>query len=135
MTEMPTIDVRQHAESLLKEAETGAARPTITELARRSGITRPTLYRNHPDIVTDFLARAAKHRHVTPPAPKPTQHLTDKITRLRRENSELRLHVEIYEEHIRRLTMQNARLSGRLADLDNVVILGQRRSSPPIDRT
>ena len=122
-----TNEVRQHAESLLKQAESGTVRPTIAELARRIGITRPTLYRNHPNVVTDFLAKAARLRHEAPAQPKSNQHLIDTIAQLRQENNDLRLHVELYEEHIRRLTILNNRMSDRLANLDNVISLDQHR--------
>lgn len=119
-------ELRQIAATLLDQARAGDAAPTITELARRAGLARPTLYRNHPDVVADFLTRARQHQ-TTPQPPRPTQHLVERIAKLRQENDELRLHVEHYEDHIRRLTIENNRLTQQLAPPENLTDLDRHR--------
>ncbi|GAA1956687.1 hypothetical protein [Amycolatopsis minnesotensis] len=104
------------ADTLLAEARAGTTRPSISALAERAGISRPTLYRNHPVLVERFRAASADSRILAAPlASTPTQELRERITTLRRENEQLRLHVELYEEHIRRLTVENTRLASELA--------------------
>jgi AcrR family transcriptional regulator len=119
--------VREIATALLDEAQAGTTRATVTELARRAGITRPTLYRNHPDAVTDLLTNAAQQRETPARQRRPTQHLFERMAKLRQENEELRLHVALYEEHIRRLTIQNNRLGRTLPQSSNVARLDDRR--------
>jgi AcrR family transcriptional regulator len=119
--------IREIAEALLDEARAGVTRPTVTELARRTGVARPTLYRSHPDVIAGFLTHAARHHEATPQPPRPTQQLVNRIAKLRQENEDLRLHVEHYEEHIRRLTIENTRIRNRLAQLNNVTSFDSHR--------
>lgn len=60
----------------------------------------------------------AGHEHVEgPKRRRPHRHDDERdqfIRRLRDENADLRRHVEVYEEHLRMLTMQNARLTDEL---------------------
>lgn len=60
------------------------------------------------------------------------QELRDRITTLRHENEQLRLHVELYEEHIRRLTIENTRLTTELVRHEGVIKPRQppRRAHP-----
>ncbi|MFI6163035.1 hypothetical protein ACIA59_24175 [Micromonospora haikouensis] len=118
--------LRAIAATLLEEAKTATTRATITELARRARITRPTLYRNHPQLVAEFLADAAQHRQ-TAPRPRLAQDLLERIAKLRQDNEDLRLHVEHYEEHIRRLTVDNNRLREQVEQLSAIPRLDDRR--------
>jgi AcrR family transcriptional regulator len=129
MSELTTAQVRQVAATLLDEARAGASRPTISELARRAGIARPTLYRNHPDIIADFLSHtpAARRQAGAQHPPRPSQQLAEQTARLRQQNEELRRHVDLYEEHIRRLTIENNRMRSQLAQLSNVTVLDHHR--------
>lgn len=124
----PSSDrVREIAAALLDQAQAGTTRATVTELARRAGITRPTLYRNHPDAITDLLTHAAQQREAPARQPRPTQHLHERIAKLRQENEELRPHLALYEEHIRRLTIDNNRLNRMLTQSSDVTSLDGRR--------
>jgi AcrR family transcriptional regulator len=126
MSTVSASELRHISAALLDQARAGTAAATITELARRSGLARPTLYRNHPDVVADFITQA-RQQQAAPRPPVPTQHLVERIARLRKENDDLRLHVEHYEEHIRRLTVENNRLRQNLAPPDNLANLDRRR--------
>lgn len=126
MNSVSASQLGQIAAALLEDARAGTVRPTITELARRAGFARPTLYRNHPDVVTDFLTRAAHHQG-NPGPPTSTRQLHERIAKLRQENEELRLHVEHYEEHLRRLTVENNRLNEKLVPPDNLTSLDLHR--------
>ncbi|WP_216912973.1 hypothetical protein [Nocardia noduli] len=105
------------AEVLAHARETGI-RATVTSLAQYAGITRPTLYRNHPGLVQQFLADAAQSAAELSPRPSRSSsndELRERNTRLREENRQLRLHLDHYEEHIRRLTIENTRLQAAVA--------------------
>jgi AcrR family transcriptional regulator len=136
VTATPPTETHLHAtvDALLAEARTAGTRASVSALAERAGITRPTLYRNFPGVIARLRAQSAVPESATPtstPA-KPTavQELRERITRLRHENEQLRLHLELYEEHIRRLTIENTRLATALAGHDGVTHLAGRRAKP-----
>jgi AcrR family transcriptional regulator len=125
-------DVQTAADALLAEACDGTTRPTVSALAQRAGITRPTLYRNYPGLVKRFTAQAAAVTAVTtqvatPQRAQATNDLHDRVTKLRYENEQLRLHLDLYEDHIRRLTIQNTTLADQLAQAGVVTDLATRR--------
>lgn len=119
-TEHTEQALRASADTILAEATAAGKRATVTALAQRAGMTRPTLYRNHPGLVTDFLDRAAEQHRAAPPRRTANQQLQNKLSRLRQENEDLRRHVALYEDHIRRLATENAQLREELVRLGNV---------------
>ena len=125
--------LRAAAEEVLGEARAAGRRATVTALAERAGMTRPTLYRNHPGLIADFLGRAAEQHRATVPRESANQQLRDKLARLRRENEDLRRHLAIYEDHIRRLVTENTQLRHELSDLGGVSNLSSYRQRRPPD--
>ena len=119
--------LRAAADAVLAEARQTGKRATVTTLAERAGMTRPTLYRNHPGLVADFLGRLAEQRHTTAPRRTPNQQLQNALSRLRRENEDLRRHLAIYEDHLRRLATENADLREELVRLGDVGDLAAHR--------
>ncbi|MFE9328371.1 hypothetical protein ACIHDR_46865 [Nocardia sp. NPDC052278] len=122
------------AEVLARARETGV-RATVTALAQHAGITRPTLYRNHPALVQRFLADAAEAaapslrlHHASP-----NDELRERNTRLREQNQQLRLHLDLYEEHIRRLTIENTRLYTALSGAGHIPDLSLHRQQRTIN--
>lgn len=120
--------LRAVAAHLLEDAAVGHAKPTVTLLAERAGITRPTLYRNHPAAVEDFLAEVAKMRAAKRRKTIPGRVDDDKLARLRHDNEQLKLHLDLYEEHIRRLTTENMRLCIELEAATGVARLSVMRA-------
>jgi AcrR family transcriptional regulator len=114
------------ADALLAEARADGSRPSVSALADRAGITRPTLYRNFPGVLARFRAETTTAQ-VSTVHGTPAQKLRDRITRLRTENEQLRLHLDLYEEHIRRLTIENTRLTAELVRRGRVTDLASRR--------
>ncbi|UQA91280.1 helix-turn-helix domain-containing protein [Streptomyces halobius] len=116
------------AELLAQAAETGKA-ATVTALADRLGIKRQTLYRDFGNVVADFLTRDAERR--TRPLRPPKDDANDRktIARLRREKDELTRHVHAYEDYIRLLTIENARLASELERVSGVTRLSRFRTS------
>jgi len=100
MSSMSAAELRQVAASLLEQAQVGDATPTITELARRSGLPAPRCTATIPTSSPNSSLKCARDQ-ATPRPLQPTHHLPARIAKLRQENEELRLHVEHYEEHIR----------------------------------
>jgi AcrR family transcriptional regulator len=128
---LPGIEVvRAAAEELLAAHGGGGPYPTVSELARRFGINRTTFYRHYADVVQEMLDAAEKQNSQQPRRRRgqPDEHKTDgTMKRLRRENSDLRKHVEIYEEHIRMLTAENRRLREQIQEVTGVTRLEERR--------
>jgi AcrR family transcriptional regulator len=123
------------ADDVLAEARRAGRRATVTALAEKVGMTRPTLYRNHPGLVADFLERATDLHRAAPPRRTANQQLQNKLSRLRQENKDLRRHVAIYEDHIRRLATDNARLReelGQRSGVSDLTAHRQRRRPAPI---
>jgi AcrR family transcriptional regulator len=64
--------------------EVGPARTTITAIADRAGVARPTVYQHFPDERTLFGACAAHFAERNPaPDPGPWKEIADPVTRLR----------------------------------------------------
>jgi DNA-binding transcriptional regulator YhcF (GntR family) len=124
-------DVRAAADELLTQHRAGGTYPSVSALAKGFGINRTTFYRHYAEITSAMLdsaedqhTAAAKRR-----APRHNDAARDKtIRRLRAENIDLRRHLEIYEEHIRRLTIENSRYKDQLEGLAGVADLSSRRN-------
>lgn len=105
--------IRAAADDLLAAHRDGTgAYPSVSLLAKRFGINRTTFYRHYATIAQYLLDTAATQQAEGPKQRRPPTTADDRdavIRRLRDENSDLRRHVEIYEEHIRMLTVENRR--------------------------
>jgi AcrR family transcriptional regulator len=99
----------------------------VSVLAARAGITRPTLYRNYPALIDKFLTAATDaattQRTGRPRQSRNTDQLHERITKLRNENQQLRLHLDLYEEHIRRLTIDNDKLRTEVSQATGVTTI------------
>ncbi|MFF4963322.1 hypothetical protein ACFY2Z_41420 [Streptomyces sp. NPDC001222] len=125
---LTTETVAEVIEGLLAQAAEAGKAATVTALARQLGVQRQTLYRDFGPAVTDYLSRDAARRTRQPrPAKDPTSD-RETIARLRREKDELTRHLHIYEDHIRRLTIENRRMQNELAKFSGVVRLSDYRS-------
>jgi AcrR family transcriptional regulator len=124
-------DVRAAADVLLSAHVDGGSYPSVSALANRFNINRTTFYRHYSPIATAMLDQAAQH-HSAPPKRRRTQNDPDDhdhtIRRLRDENNDLRRHLEIYEEHLRMLTIENNRQRQQLEQIAGVSDLSRRRT-------
>jgi AcrR family transcriptional regulator len=126
--------VRGAAKELLAAHRDGGPYPTVSGLARRFNVNRTTFYRHYADIIQAMLDAAEKQNAQTPRRRRPPldKNKTDEtMKRLRRENNDLRKHVEIYEEHIRMLTTENKQLREEIEIATNVARLAERRRPKP----
>ncbi|MDH6129860.1 hypothetical protein [Kitasatospora sp. GP82] len=119
--------VQTAVDVVLSEAATSGRAATVTALAKQLQITRQTLYRDFADETADLLRRDAERRSSRPPARTCTGSDAETIARLRREKSELTRHLIIYEDHIRRLTIENTRLTQVLANQSKITRLDDHR--------
>jgi transposase-like protein len=126
-------DVRAAVDSLLAQHRAGGAYPSVSALARTFHVNRTTFYR-HFSTITDGMLDSAAHQHTEGTKRRQLRHehddRDDTIRRLRSENADLRRHLDIYEEHIRMLTIENQRHKQQLDQLAAVTELKHRRSPP-----
>ncbi|MEU0030797.1 hypothetical protein [Streptomyces sp. NPDC006335] len=115
-------------EALLEGIADGP-RATVSALARRLSVARQTLYRDFPDQITRLQTEAAR------PETQPRARNTDKdqqiIARLRAEKENLTRHLHIYEDHIRRLALENEALRVALQAHSGVTLISPRLETPP----
>ncbi|MFJ9908749.1 hypothetical protein ACIRVK_38820 [Streptomyces sp. NPDC101152] len=128
---LPDADtVKAAIDMVLEDAATRGRRPTVTAIERRLAIPHATFHRHYADLIdTHFrpripAARAETHRD----QPKANETKEENLHRLRKENTDLRLTLALYEEAIRQLTLENHALRNGAT----VVPLPTRsRASPP----
>ena len=124
-------DVRAAADELLTAHLTGGRYPSVSALANRFHVNRTTFYRHYSPIATAMLDQAAQHQSEAPKRRRPPNNSDDldrTVRGLRDENNGLRRHLEIYEEHIRMLTIENNRQKEQLEQLAGVSDLNARRT-------
>jgi hypothetical protein len=123
--ELPTdTQVRAAMARLLADVEAGTARATAVALAKRVGISRPTLYRQYRHLVDELRNAAVQPEQIRR---RRLRDYHEALAKLRRRNEDLRRHVEIYEEVIRQLTSENLRLHRQLDRRANVTDLATHR--------
>ena len=123
-TILPTVDDIRLAIHDLTEA-TGKP-PTVLVLASRLGLSNTTFRRHFPDITADLKQR----RSCDPASAADAVSRFDELKRdnaaLRRENRQLREHLDLAVANIQRLTLENHRLRQQLEAAANVATVGQR---------
>ena len=129
---LPTDDVvRAAADELLNAHRAGGAYPSASSLARRFHLNRTTFYR-HYFAITDAMLDTAAQQHANGPKRRrphrEDDHSDRALRRLRSENRDLRRHLEIYEEHVRMLTIENERLRQQLEQMAGLADLNDRRT-------
>jgi hypothetical protein len=111
MRQLPTDEQVLAAmnEVLATSGETGK-RPTVTTVEQRLGVTHATFYRTYPELITWFKEQTAERRRARQAATPSPNGAEETMTRLRRENEDLRRLAKIYAEAIRQLTVDNVAL-------------------------
>jgi len=107
--------VRETLAQMRAEADAGTTRVSVLGLARRLGISNATFWRNYREIATEI-------RRAPETAGKPARasqagneaELADRNASLRQERGALAGQLEAALAHLRRLTMDNARLREEL---------------------
>jgi predicted transcriptional regulator len=128
--ELPTIATVEHVRSgMITEAEAAGTRPTVSEIARRLGLTNTTFWRHFPEIAADI---AALRRSTPTPRPEPANSHTARIAALTRDNQELRANLALAIANIQRLTIDNHQLREKLEQQAKVVHIPTRRSGGPV---
>ncbi len=83
----------------------GPARTTITEIAKKAGVERQTVYNHFPDELSLFKACSAHNRALNPPPdPEPWKLIPDPEERLRRALAEVYAYYSRNEQMIANVT-------------------------------
>jgi hypothetical protein len=125
---LPDTDtVKAALDTVLAEASARGRRPTVAAVERFLDIPHATFHRHYSDLIdTHFRPRIPQP--ATTPSPAPNARAEAKLSRLRRENTDLRRTLALYEEAIRQLALENSALRGGVT----VVPLSTRAMpSPP----
>ena len=131
-TPLPTDEiVRAAADDLLTQHRAGGPYPSVSSLAKRFHVNRTTFYR-HYYAITDAMLDTAAHQNASGAKRRPPRSDDDAgnhtIQRLRTENTDLRRHLDIYEEHIRMLTIENQQLRQQLEQASGLTDINERRT-------
>ncbi|WP_152748263.1 hypothetical protein [Micromonospora sp. RV43] len=121
-------DVEKVAEALLTAHRDGGPYPTVTALAKRVDLNRTTFYR-HFEAQAETMLEAARRQHTDGRQrhrPPRDDSRDNQLRSLREENENLRRHIEIYEEHLRMLTVENSRLREQVEAAAKVTRIGSR---------
>ena len=129
---LPTEEVvRAAVDELLAQHRAGGSYPSVSALAKRFHVNRTTFYRHYYTVTAAMLDTAA-HQHTNgTQRRRPRREEDDRdrtIQRLRAENTDLRRHLDIYEEHIRMLTIENQGFRRQLEQAAGLADLNDRRT-------
>ncbi|MFI1154671.1 hypothetical protein [Streptomyces sp. NPDC020817] len=102
-----TETVKAAIDTALEQALAAGRRPTVTAVERHLGIPHATFHHHYRDLVEEhFLPRVPAPAQPTP-AGSVSGRTQENLGRLRRENTDLRRTLALYEEAIRQLTLGN----------------------------
>lgn len=128
--QLPAIATVEHVRSEMSaEAEAAGKRPTVSELARRLGLTNTTFWRHFPQIAADI---AALRRSTPAPRPEPADSHTARIAVLTRDNQELRANLALAIANIQRITIENHQLREQLEQQAKVVHIPTHHGGRPV---
>ncbi|MGX1914135.1 hypothetical protein ACWIID_35660 [Streptomyces phaeochromogenes] len=126
-----TDTVKAAIDTVLAEAAARGRRPTVTAIERLLDIPHATFHRHYADLIdVHFRPRIpALPRPATPTEPSGSDVRTEaNLSRLRKENTDLRRTLALYEEAIRQLALENDALRSG----GTVLVLPNRsRPAPP----
>jgi AcrR family transcriptional regulator len=121
--------VRQAMAEVIAQARDEGKRPTVLALARRLGISNPTLWRHFPDIARELvdMARVAEPQAAEPAGPSRYQRLREDHASLKRKNAQLRHDLELAKASIQRLALDNQQLRQQLEGAAKVISIDPAR--------
>lgn len=118
---LPDTDtVKAAIDTVLAEAAARGRRPTVTAVERFLDIPHATFHRHYADLIDAHFRphTPAPARPAIPRVPSGSDVRTEaNLSRLRKENTDLRRTLALYEEAIRQLTLENDALRSGAAVL------------------
>lgn len=128
---LPTTNqVREGFERLVLRAHQAGKRPSVLQLAREFGLTNTTFRRHFPDIARELseARRTPTPKTTNSPAADDHARLVARNARLRRDNQQLRQHIQLAVANIQRLTLEAHQLRAELESAANITPIHAKKS-------
>ncbi|MFD5451268.1 hypothetical protein [Streptomyces sp. NPDC127100] len=128
---LPDTDtVKTVIDTVLAEAAAHGRRPTVTAIERHLDIPHATFHRHYANLIDAYFRPRIPNPALLTPTREPSgseARARANLSRLRKENADLRRTLALYEEAIRQLALENDALRGGGA----VVALPHRPAAGP----
>lgn len=123
-------EVRQAFTKLVEQARLNGHRPSVLALARRFGLSNTTFRRHYPEIVKELgeIRRTPAAEHTDSPAATEHARIVARNAKLRRDNRQLRQHLQLAAANIARLAIDNHHLRQQLEQAHRVTNIASRNT-------
>jgi hypothetical protein len=120
--------VRQAFTNLVEQSRHNGRRPSVLELARHFGLSNTTFRRHYPEIVKELgeIRRTPAIEHTDSPAATEHGRIVARNAKLRRDNRELRQHLDLAAANIARLAIDNHQLRQQLEQAQRITNIRSR---------
>jgi transposase-like protein len=122
--------VRQAFTQLVEHARHNGHRPSVLALARQFDLSNTTFRRHYPDIVKELvqIRRAPAIEHTDSPAATEHARVIARNAKLRRDNRQLRQHLDLAAANIARLAIDNHVLRQQLEQAHRITNITSRNT-------
>jgi transposase-like protein len=122
--------VRQAFTKLVEQAHHNGRRPSVLALASHFGLSNTTFRRHYPEIVNELaeIRRTPAIEYTDSPAAAEHARIIARNAKLRRDNRELRQHLDLAAANIARLTIDNHQLRQQLEQAHRITHITPRNA-------
>jgi hypothetical protein len=122
--------VRQAFTNLVEQSRRNGRRPSVLELARHFGLSNTTFRRHYPEIVKELgdIRRTPAIERADSPAVTEHARIVARNAKLRRDNRQLREHLDLAAANIARLAIDNHQLRQQLEQAQQITHIRARNT-------
>jgi transposase-like protein len=122
--------VRQAFTKLAEQARHNGHRPSVLALARQFGLSNTTFHRHYPEIVKElaYIRRTPAIDHTDSPDAAEHTRVVARNAKLRRDNRQLRQHLDLAAANIARLAIDNHQLRQQLEQAHRITNIASRNA-------
>jgi transposase-like protein len=122
--------VRQAFTNLVEQSHHSGHRPSVLALARHFGLTNTTFRRHYPEIVKELgeIRRTPPIERTDTPAATEHAQIVARNAKLRRDNRQLRQHLDLAAANIARLAIDNHQLRQQLEQAHRITNITSRNT-------
>jgi transposase-like protein len=122
--------VRQAFTDLVEQSYRSGRRPSVLALARHFGLTNTMFRRHYPEIVKELgeIRRTPAIEHTDSPAATEHARIVARNAKLRRDNRQLRQHLDLAAANIARLAIDNHQLRQQLEQAQRITNIRSRNN-------
>jgi transposase-like protein len=127
---LPESQVRQAFTKLVEQARRNGHRPSVLALARQLDLSNTTFRRHYPEIVKELAEIRRTPAIECTDSPAATEHarVIARNAKLRRDNHQLRQHLDLAAVNIARLTIDNNQLRRQLEQAQRITNIASRNA-------